>query len=301
MKAELHQGSQAIAACQKHKHIKVADRSDYGWAIVEAYDSDELAENSEDDKRLFRAEKAAKKKCSKHRRRFPRKDESLQKLARNQSAEMTPQSMSVVATKQAGSSGGQTSQVSRLIGPCFRCAVWGHLQKNCPKMAKYPFYNECVINPVCNIVCESDQEKTFDIAGIDTLDVECFDAHELDKLSLCDPQLQRCWEISLSTNNGPKGQILNVKGRLKAATGFWVEVLQIPSPVIDWIQEGYKLPLIKVSTQFFQANHKSAVEHSDFVTEAINELLNYHCIREVPNQPHVYSPLSVVCNGKRKR
>ena len=28
------------------------------------------------------------------------------------------------------------------------------------------------------------------------------------------------------------GQILNVKGRLKAATGFWVEVLQTPSPVI---------------------------------------------------------------------
>ena len=323
LKAKLHQGSQAIAARQKR--IKVADRSDYGWAVVETYDSDELAENSEDEKRLFRAEKAAEKKCSKRKRRFPRKDESVQKLARNQSAEMTPQSVSAVATKQAGSSDGQqTSQASRPIGPCFRCAAWGHLQRNCPKMAKYPFYNECVVNPVCNIVCEevckcsqghgkefqslhpgdvieSDQGKTFDIAEIDTLKVECFDAHELDKLSLCDPQLQRCWEISQSTSNGPKGQILNVKGRLKAATGFWVEVLQTPSPVIDWIQEGYKLPLVKVPTQFFQANHKSAVEHSDFVTEAINELLNYHCIREVPNQPHVCSPLSVVCNGKGKR
>ena len=88
---------------------------------------------------------------------------------------------------------------------------------------------------------------------------------------------------------------------LKAAIGFWVEVLQTPSPVIDWIQEGYKMPLVRVPTQFSQANHKSALEHSEFVTEAINELLKYHCIREVPNQPHVYSPLSVVCNEKGKR
>ena len=183
LKGELHQGSQAIAARQKR--IKVADRSDYGWTVVEANDSDELAENSEDEKRLFRAEKAAEKKCS----QFPRKDESMQKLARNQSAETTPQFVSAVATKQAGSSGGQTSQASQPIGPCFRCAAWGHLQRNCPKMAKYPFYNECVVNPVCNIVCEevckcsqgqgkefqslhpgdvveSDQGKTFDIAEL---------------------------------------------------------------------------------------------------------------------------------------
>ena len=152
LKAELHQGSQAIAAHQKQ--IKVADRSDYGWAVVEAYDSNELAENSEDEKRLFRAEKAAEKKCSKRRRRFPRKDELVQKLAWNQSTEMTPQSVSAVATKQAGSSGGQTSQASRPIGPCFRCAAWGHLQRNCPKMAKYPSYSEYVVNPVCNIVCK---------------------------------------------------------------------------------------------------------------------------------------------------
>ena len=137
LKAELHQGSQAIAACQKR--IKVADRSDYGWVVVKAYDSDELAENSEDEKRLFRAKKAAEKKCSKRRRWFPGKDESGQKLERNQSTEMTLQPTSAVATKQAGSSGGQTSQASQPIGPCFRCAAWGHLQRNCPKMAKHPF------------------------------------------------------------------------------------------------------------------------------------------------------------------
>ena len=56
LKTELHEGSQEIAARQKQ--IKVADRSDFGWAVVEAYDSNELAKNSEDEKRLLRAEKS---------------------------------------------------------------------------------------------------------------------------------------------------------------------------------------------------------------------------------------------------
>ena len=48
LKTEFHEGSQEIAAQQKQ--IKVANRSDFGWAVVEAYDSDKLAKNSEDEK-----------------------------------------------------------------------------------------------------------------------------------------------------------------------------------------------------------------------------------------------------------
>ena len=49
------------------------------------------------------------------------------------------------------SSGGQTAQwnqSSRPVGPCFRCVAWGHLQRNCPKMTKYPFHY--VLNSVGN-------------------------------------------------------------------------------------------------------------------------------------------------------
>ena len=43
--------------------IKLADRSEAGWLVVEEYESDELAEDSEDDKKIRRAEdKAARKK-----------------------------------------------------------------------------------------------------------------------------------------------------------------------------------------------------------------------------------------------
>ena len=35
------------------KNIKIADRSEHGWAIVAEYKEDELADNSDDEKRLF--------------------------------------------------------------------------------------------------------------------------------------------------------------------------------------------------------------------------------------------------------
>lgn len=50
LRAELHKGSQEIAAGQKL--IKVEERSELGWAVVKAYESEELAENSEDEKRF---------------------------------------------------------------------------------------------------------------------------------------------------------------------------------------------------------------------------------------------------------
>ena len=41
------------------KLIRFADKSPAGWAAVEEYESDELAENSEDEKKLRAAERRA--------------------------------------------------------------------------------------------------------------------------------------------------------------------------------------------------------------------------------------------------
>ena len=51
----------------RQENIKIADRSEYGWATVAEYEEDELAANSGDEKRLQRAEQSAcrKQKSSK--------------------------------------------------------------------------------------------------------------------------------------------------------------------------------------------------------------------------------------------
>ena len=55
---ELEQGLQLISARQKW--IRVADRSEFGWATVDEYEQDALAENEDNAKRLEKAEKAAR-------------------------------------------------------------------------------------------------------------------------------------------------------------------------------------------------------------------------------------------------
>ena len=55
----LDEGIKAIEIRQKH--IKIADRSDLGWAVVAAYEDDELASNSDDEKRIYKAEREAER------------------------------------------------------------------------------------------------------------------------------------------------------------------------------------------------------------------------------------------------
>ena len=60
MKTCLDEGIKAIEVHQKH--IKITDRSDLGWAVVAAYEDDELTSDSEDEKRIYKAERLSKKK-----------------------------------------------------------------------------------------------------------------------------------------------------------------------------------------------------------------------------------------------
>ena len=58
-KKELQEGKKLIQ--ERQKLIKLADRSDCGWATVSAYLTDDLADTPEDEKRISKAEKTAKK------------------------------------------------------------------------------------------------------------------------------------------------------------------------------------------------------------------------------------------------
>ena len=51
--------------------IKLVDKSEFGWATVNEYLSDELASDSDDEKRIYRAER----KINKEKRRRVRSDE----------------------------------------------------------------------------------------------------------------------------------------------------------------------------------------------------------------------------------
>uniref|UniRef100_A0A1X7T0N3 Uncharacterized protein n=1 Tax=Amphimedon queenslandica TaxID=400682 RepID=A0A1X7T0N3_AMPQE len=49
---------------QRKKVINLADRFNYSWKVVKEYESDELADNMDDEKRIAKAEKAAEKRAA---------------------------------------------------------------------------------------------------------------------------------------------------------------------------------------------------------------------------------------------
>ena len=55
---EIKKGEQLLR--ERQKHILLADKSEYGWATVHEYKKHELADNLEDEKRIFKSEIRAK-------------------------------------------------------------------------------------------------------------------------------------------------------------------------------------------------------------------------------------------------
>jgi len=98
----------------------------------------------------------------------------------------------------------------------------------------------------------------------DPLGVEYGNPQDLHTMLFDDPLMGNC-----SPNVGC--QILDVQGKLKAASQFWVDVLHASSPVLDWIQEGYKLPLVSQPPPFSQPNHKSAIDDLQYVCHGDSE------------------------------
>ena len=71
-KEQLQQSTKAISECQKL--IRLADRSEYGWQLVEAYQRDELADNEKDTKKIEEAEKAVELKNRRKHKQASEKD-----------------------------------------------------------------------------------------------------------------------------------------------------------------------------------------------------------------------------------
>ena len=67
VKVALESGAQLVS--KRVKAIKLADKSEFGWATVNEYLSDELASDSDDEKRIYRAERRAERKINKEKRR----------------------------------------------------------------------------------------------------------------------------------------------------------------------------------------------------------------------------------------
>jgi hypothetical protein len=67
----LQKGKQMLS--ERQKHILLADKSEFGWSTVHEYRKHELADDSEDEKRILKSESRAKAQRKKIQSNFPLK------------------------------------------------------------------------------------------------------------------------------------------------------------------------------------------------------------------------------------
>ncbi|VDI17095.1 Hypothetical predicted protein [Mytilus galloprovincialis] len=92
-----------------------------------------------------------------------------------------------------------------------------------------------------------------------------------------------------------------VKDRLKKHYLFWKSI-GCCEFILDTILNGYKIPVYSTPPSICLQNNRSAIIHSEFVTEAIHDLLIRGLIEECDIQPRIVNPLTVsASNSKKKR
>lgn len=126
-----------------------------------------------------------------------------------------------------------------------------------------------------------------------------FDGQE--ELGVCTVICHDLRTFEFAESNFPKLLHYSVKGRLKASIEFW-RFIGAPKFILDIISDGYKIPFITTPPPVHLKNNGSALEHSDFVNDAILELLQDDRIHELTVPPEIINPLtvSVQSSGKKR-
>ena len=126
-----------------------------------------------------------------------------------------------------------------------------------------------------------------------------FDGQE--ELAVCTDICQDLRTFEFAESNFSKLLHYSVKGRLKASIEFW-RFIGAPKFILDIISDGYKIPFITTPPPVHLKNNGSALKHSDFVNDAILELLQDNRIEELTTPPEIVNPLtvSVQSSGKKR-
>ena len=111
------------------------------------------------------------------------------------------------------------------------------------------------------------------------------------------------WELEPSAEfeSGKAEGRVSVQGRLRSHSQFWLDNLDPSSFVREIVTQGYRIPFIRLPDPVIYKNHRSALEHAEFVEDAIKELVAQSCVAQCPQCPTVCSPLSVVVNARGKK
>ena len=201
-KEALKKGRQFLA--ERQKLIKVADRSEHGWGVVQEYTADELAEDSGDEKRLEKAERAAELKAAKRRKKKASSVQSSRSRSLSVREPAPPYRIPSSSTRRFASMTAPTP-VRRAVGPCYACGEMGHMRMSCPRVAAPDRSRKWYPLLIGDIVPESGVDGRSPERSVCDVDVVCEnlsgDVPPRRKFLTGDveyEELSRMWEIELS-------------------------------------------------------------------------------------------------------
>ena len=132
VKLDLEEGEKLLS--ERQKHILLADKSEFGWCTVDEYKQDDLADDSEDEKRIYSAERRARVSLSARKKKKASNTPSAKKFSPPDRSTSNAQPQAQSFQSGVVNPGFQPRRPS--TGTCFACGKPGHWRACCPALPK---------------------------------------------------------------------------------------------------------------------------------------------------------------------
>lgn len=285
---------------QRQKLLKLADSSELGWKVVSEYQSNPLASDSEDEKKIYKAELRAERKVRKDQmKRNKGRKSPFSRLRYTSSTSTMPQAQVQVQTaRPTMTAATNPTTTTTKPGLCWYCGGVGHWRFECEALKKAQANNKISIFDFSTSQLNSNVVINF--GAIESYTHECatgmVNSSTTSEVIIQDVVSA---EIASETQNADQGEISPV-GRLRSRYSQWEKVTN-NSFILGVIKEGYKIPFKELPDPVELRNNKSARDNAQFVSKEIKKLLVKGCVTEVKEKPTVINPLTVATNKSGKQ